>query len=233
MKVKLIAFTKDPEQVVAAAIRQCYAAVGASELKKKIDIETRQRMIRQVMESGHTSTLEHACFTVAVEGVSRACTHQLVRHRIASYSQQSQRYINETKNGFEVVTPPTIVNNKEALKLYKKTMVELKEMYVKLNGLGIPAEDARFVLPNAAAVKIVITMNARSWLHFINLRSCMRAQWEIRAMSNEILKQLKKVAPTIFENAGPGCISDKQCCEGKMTCGLWEKIPGATLRSRV
>jgi thymidylate synthase (FAD) len=234
MKVKLLSYTKDPEQVVAAAIRQCYAAVGSSELKKKIDKATRERMIKQVMASGHTSTLEHASFTFGIEGISRACSHQLVRHRIASFSQQSQRYVNEAKNNFEYVMPPKIKAIKNANTEFLKTMKNLRKVYEDLIEMGVPAEDARFVLPNAAATKIVVTMNARALLHFLELRCCKRAQWEIQQMANLMLTEVKKVAPIIFEKAGPSCITQKICWEGeKMTCGLYKTIKGGEVRSRV
>lgn len=234
MKIKLLSYTKDPEQVIATAIRQCYAAVGSSELKKKIDKETRERMIKQVMASGHTSTLEHASFTFGIEGISRACSHQLVRHRIASFSQQSQRYVNEAKNNFEFVIPPKIKAIKKAKVEFLKTIKNLRKVYKDLIEMGVPAEDARFVLPNAAATKIVVTMNARALLHFLELRCCKRAQWEIQELANLMLKEVKKVAPIIFEKAGPTCITQKICWEGeKMSCGLYKKIKGGEVRSRV
>lgn len=231
MKVKLIAYTKNPEQVVVAAIRQCYSSVGAKELKEKTSKETRERLINQVMASGHTSTLEHASFTFAVEGISRACSHQLVRHRIASFSQQSQRYVSEIKNGFKYVMPPKIAKNREAKKEFLETMKILKNSYEKLVGLGIISEDARFVLPNAAETKIVVTMNARALLNFFSLRCCQRAQWEIRAMADAMLKEVKKVAPIIFAKAGPTCRSQGICWEGDLSCGIYKNL-GGELRKR-
>jgi thymidylate synthase (FAD) len=226
VKVKLIAYTKDPEQVVVAAIRQCYSSVGAKELKKKTDKATRERLIAQVMASGHTSTLEHASFTFAIEGISRACSHQLVRHRIASFSQQSQRYVSEIKNGFKYVIPPKVKSNIKAKKEFNKIMKLTKAGYEKLIELGMEKEDARFVLPNAAETKIVVTMNARALLHFFELRCCQRAQWEIRAMAEEMLKQAKKVAPIIFEKGGPTCKSQKICWEGDLSCGAYKSLGG-------
>ena len=234
MKVKLLTYTKDPEQVVAAAIRQCYASVGSSELKKKIDKATRERMIKQVMGSGHTSTLEHASFTFGIEGISRACSHQLVRHRMASFSQQSQRYVNETKNNFQFVIPPKIKALKKANAEFLKTMKNLKRVYEELVEMGIAPEDARFVLPNAAATKIVVTMNARALLHFLELRCCKRAQWEIQQLANLMLKEVRKVAPIIFEKAGASCMATGICWEGeKMSCGLYKKIKEGEVRSRI
>lgn len=234
MKVKLLSYTKDPEQIIAVAIRQCYAAVGSSELKKKIDKETRERMIKQVMGSGHTSTLEHASFTFGIEGISRACSHQLVRHRIASFSQQSQRYVNETKNNFEFVVPPKIKAIKKANVEFLKTMKNLRMVYEDLIGVGVAPEDARFVLPNAASTKIVVTMNARALLHFFELRCCRRAQWEIQELANLMLAQVRKVAPIIFEKAGASCVTTGICWEGeKMSCGLYKNIKGGEVRTRV
>ncbi|HDN05813.1 MAG TPA: FAD-dependent thymidylate synthase, partial [Candidatus Bathyarchaeota archaeon] len=157
----------------------------------------------------------HACFTFSIEGVSRAMTHQLIRHRIASYTQQSQRYV--TYNTLEnYVTPPSIRNNKEAKKLFDETLAKISEVYQKLLRMNIPKEDARFILPNAAKTNIIVTMNARELRHFFNLRCCMRAQWEIREVAIEMLRQVKKVAPALFENAGPSCVELGYCPEGKM-----------------
>lgn len=232
MKVKLIAYTKDPEQVVAVAIRQCYSAVGASDLKKKIDKETRKRLIKQVMVSGHTSTLEHANFTFAVEGISRACSHQLVRHRIASYSQQSQRYVDESKKGFVYIVPPEIKANKKIKRRFEKMMELIEKEYKEMVQAGIKPEDARFILPNAAETKMVITMNARALLNFFKLRCCRRAQWEIRQMAQEMLRLASKIAPIIFSNVGASCKTENICFEGKMSCGLWKTLKGAELKER-
>ena len=232
VRVKLIAYTKDPEQVVAAAIRQCYSRIGARELRKKIDKKTRKRLIAQVISSGHTSTIEHASFTFAIEGVSRACTHQLVRHRIASYSQQSQRYVSFDKNGFDYIIPPSIKRNKDLLKEFNNFIKEVTRLYKNLVDKGIPAEDARFVLPNACETKIVMTMNGRSLLNFFKERMCMRAQWEIRAVANQMYRQVKKKAPNIFKYAGPTCETEKICWQGNLSCGRWKRIKGAELRKR-
>jgi thymidylate synthase (FAD) len=218
--------------VVVAAIRQCYSSIGAKELKEKTNKETRERLINQVMASGHTSTLEHASFTFAVEGISRACSLQLVRHRIASYSQQSQRYVSEIKNGFKYVVPPKIGKNRKAKKEFEKIMEITKDGYEKLVGMGMEKEDARFVLPNAAETKIVVTMNARALLNFFSLRCCQRAQWEIRAMAEKMLKEVKKVAPIIFTKAGASCRSQKICWEGDLSCGVYKSL-GGELRKRV
>ncbi|MFA6007109.1 MAG: FAD-dependent thymidylate synthase [Candidatus Shapirobacteria bacterium] len=233
MKVKLLAYTKDPEQVVAAAIRQCYASVGARELKQKIDKETRQRLIRQVLSSGHTSTLEHASFTFAIEGVSRVTEIHLIRHRVgASFSIQSGRYVK--RNDAKYVIPQAVKNDKEIFKKYKKVLKEAQNLYTEMTDKGIKAEDARYLQPQSVEVKIVVTMNARALLHFFELRCCKRAQWEVQQMANLMMAEVKKVAPTIFEKAGPTCLTEKICWEGeKMSCGLYKNIKGAEVRTRI
>ncbi len=231
MIVKLISHTKDPEKIVAAAIRQCYSPDAASKMKNRLTDAEQAKFIKMVVSSGHTSTIEHASFTFSIEGVSRALTHELVRHRIASYSQQSQRYINAKKFGF--VTPPKISSNKEALKIYDDTIKDLAEKYEKLIALGISKEDARFILPNAADVKIVVTMNARSLFNFLSRRMCNRAQWEIRTMAYMMHKELMKVAPKIFRYAGPTCKTEKICWEGDLHCGLPDKDKLIEVRSHI
>lgn len=232
LKVKLISWTKGVESTVVAGIRQCYSSVGASELKKKTDEVTQKRLIKLVMESGHTSTIEHANFTFAIEGISRACSHQLVRHRIASFSQQSQRYVDLSKKGMVYVVPKSIEKDKKLTKNYKKMMVRAEADYKKLLEAGVAPEDARFVLPNACETKMVVTMNARSLLNFFKLRCCDRAQWEIRALAFEMLALVKKKAPLLFASAGPTCVTEKICWEGDKNCGRWKKIKGAELRRR-
>ena len=232
MKVRLLAYTKDPEQVVAAAIRQCYASVGASELKKKIDKETKERMIKQVLASGHTSTLEHASFTFAIEGVSRVTEIHLIRHRVGcSYSIQSGRYVK--RGDAKYVIPQSVKNNKEIFKKYKKVLEEAQDLYNVMTDAGIKAEDARYLQPQSVEVKIVVTMNARALLHFFELRCCKRAQWEVQEMANLMLAQVKKVAPTIFAKAGPTCLTEKICWEGERSCGLYKTIKGAEVRTRI
>ncbi len=231
MKVVLLSYTKDPEKIVAAAIRQCYSSDSAAKLKRKMTNTDRIKMIKMVIGSGHTSTIEHVSFTFAIEGVSRVLTHELVRHRIASYSQQSQRYIN-AKN-FDYVSPPTISSKKEAKEIFDETIKELAEKYEKLIKLGIPKEDARFILPNATDSKIVVTMNARSLFNFLARRICNRAQWEIRTIATLMHKELLKVAPNIFKFAGPTCRTEKICWEGERHCGLPDKIKSIELKSHV
>ena len=233
LKVELLSWTANPEQNIVAAIRQCYAAVGAKELKEKTNQETRERLIRQVMASGHTSTLEHASFTFAIEGVSRVTEIQLIRHRIGcSYSIQSGRYVKRSEASY--VIPPAILNgDKKVLKKVKKHFENTQKLYNELIDLGIKAEDARYCQPQSLKTKIVVTMNVRALLHFFELRCSKRAQWEIQHLANEMLKIVKNKAPIIFENAGPSCISNGICWEGDMSCGLWKTIKGSELRTRV
>ncbi|MBE6465926.1 FAD-dependent thymidylate synthase [Denitrobacterium detoxificans] len=217
MHVELLYHTPDPERAIATAARLCYAPVGASELMETMSEERVHSVLSTIMSSGHFSTLEHASFTFAIDGVSRALTHQLVRHRIASYNQQSQRYV-KFKQGVAVVTPNTVSESAEAVEVYQKAIDAATDAYVKLLELGIPAEDARYLLPNAAESKIVVTMNARTLYHFFSERCCNRAQWEIRELAWQMLALVRPLAPFVFADAGPGCVRG-HCPEGKMTCG--------------
>jgi len=230
LKVELLSHTADPEQNVVAAIRQCYASVGAQELKEKTTEELKRRLIGQVIESGHTSTLEHATFTFAIDGVSRVTEIHLIRHRIASFSIQSGRYVKRGDAGYRV--PPAIkgLENKKLYEKYLKHLDNSQELYNELIDAGVKAEDARFCQPQSVQIKMVMSMNARELLHFLSLRSCLRAQWEIREVAKQMLKLVKEVAPNIFENAGAPCVSKKVCDQGKLSCGLWKTIKGATLK---
>ena len=175
-----------------------------------------------MVKLGHASTIEHVSFTFGIEGVSRVLTHQLVRHRIASYDQQSQRYVAE--HDFEYILPPTIAAKPEAKAKFEALMQQIRQTYDELTEAGIPKEDARYVLANAAETKILVTMNARSLLHFFNLRCCNRAQWEIREMANQMLAQVRTIAPTLFKNAGASCVNTGRCPEGDMTCGKFSEM---------
>lgn len=240
MKVEIIANTPNPDEVIAKSAKLCYSQVGIDEIQEKLTKESTEKFLKMLMSFSHASPLEHASFTFAVEGVSRTLTHQLVRHRIASYSQQSQRYVK--LDNFEYIIPPAIEKNEEALKIYKEVMEKDKEAYRKISELLIKdksqkyieqgleeekahkkvekeaIEDARYVFPNACETKIVFTMNVRTLLHFFELRCCNRAQWEIRELASKMLIECKKISPILFESAGPGCVRG-QCPEGKMTCG--------------
>lgn len=222
MFVKLIRYTGEPERTVAMAARLCYSPVGASELEEKMTVQQILGLTKKLAELKHLSPFEHISFTFAVEGISRTLTHQLVRHRIASYSQQSQRYV-EAKN-LNIITPPSIAQNSLAVEKFNQAITQIEETYKELIKLGITTEDARYILPNATETKIVITMNARSLFNFFALRCCQRAQWEIRIMAEKMLKAVREVAPNIFAKAGATCISEGYCPEGAMTCGLLEKL---------
>lgn len=217
MQVELLYHTPDPERAIATAARLCYAPVGASELMETMPEDRVKSVLSTIMKSGHFSTLEHASYTFAVDGVSRALTHQLVRHRIASFNQQSQRYVKYTE-GLSVIKPESVAADAETERVFDEAIAASLEAYAKLLEAGVPAEDARYLLPNAAETKIVITMNVRELLHFFGLRCCNRAQWEIRAMADEMLALAKPTAPYIFMDAGAPCIRGA-CPEGKMTCG--------------
>lgn len=193
-KVKLVAYTPNPDMVVGQAATLCYSQKFLDNTEE--NRERFERVVRSCVRNGHTSVLEHAVFTFEIEGVSRALTHQLVRHRIASYSQQSQRYV---ESNLMFVLPDTIANLPEADTEYSKALSTVSECYKNLVDMGIPKEDARFVLPNATTTKIVVTMNARELLNFFKLRCGERAQWEIRKMANEMLRLCREVAPVIFE----------------------------------
>lgn len=216
MRVQLLTHTPDPVQVVAAAARLCYSDASIDQLLERAP-EQAPRLLRKILDMGHLSVLEHASFTFGIEGISRACSHQLVRHRIASYSQQSQRYVSH-EAPFEAVLPESIAARPELAARFQEHLGVTHELYRALLAAGIPAEDARFVLPNAAATKLVMTMNARELHHFFALRCCRRAQWEIRAMAREMLRLARQAAPLLFADAGPGCLRGA-CPEGTMTCG--------------
>lgn len=175
INVKLLYHTKDPERAVATAARLCYSAVGAADLIEKMTDEQVAKILKIILAGGHSSTLEHASYTFAIEGVSRALTHQLVRHRMASYNQQSQRYV-AVKDGLSFVKPQTVKDNAEANQIFDEAIKSCEETYEKLVAAGVPKEDARFILPNAAETKIVVTMNIRELLHFFSVRCCNRAQ---------------------------------------------------------
>ncbi len=217
MNVELLYHTPNPERAIATAARLCYAPVGASELMESMSDERVNSVLTTIMKSGHFSTLEHASYTFAIEGVSRALTHQLVRHRIASFNQQSQRYV-KFKDGVSVVTPHTIEESPEAQAVFDQAIDACVQAYEKLLEAGIPAEDARYLLPNAAESKIVVTMNVRELLHFFSTRCCNRAQWEIRELAHKMLELARPTAPFIFMDAGAPCVRGA-CPEGKMTCG--------------
>lgn len=239
MNISLLTHTPEPEKIIAAAAKLCYSSSGIEDIMDNLTEDSIQKFMDMLMSLGHESPVEHVTFTFGIEGISRACSHQLVRHRIASYSQKSQRYVSE--DGFEFIIPPSIKNNQEALDEFMKTMENIQTSYDKVRGLIKTSisrsenidmksaekranEDARFLLPNACETKIVVTMNIRSLFNFFKHRCCNRAQWEIRAVAMEMLRLCMEVAPNIFRHAGPDCVAKGQCNEGKMTCGKGQEM---------
>jgi len=196
LKVALISYTPDPELVVATAMRQSRYRGGVINLTLKS--EDVKRLISLALKLGHLSVFEHISFTFAIEGISRACSHQFVRHRLFAFTQQSQRYVKE--RDFPFVVPETVKENPEAEKVFLKAMEYIAEAYDKLSAL-VPIEDARFVLPNATETKIVATANARELMHFFSLRLDEHAQWEIRRMAYAMFQRVSEVAPNIFSES--------------------------------
>jgi thymidylate synthase (FAD) len=214
--VSLINSTPDPDRLVAASARVCYSAGSASDLAKSMTGGEADRLLKHLRQSGHLSPFEHASFVFAVDGISRACSHQLVRHRIASFSQQSQRYVRAEKP--EYVVPGTVEAVPGALPVFSEAIEAAYATYGKLVALGIPPEDARYVLPNASVTHLVVTMNARELLHFFSLRLCKRAQWEIRELARQMLVLVREKAPSLFAVAGPSCVTEGMCGEAR-PCG--------------
>ena len=224
-KVFLISHTPEPEKVVALAAKTCYSKMDISDINIGDDKEV-SKFIRMLFNLNHLSPFEHALFTFGIEEISRACSHQLVRCRICSFSQKSQRYApipinSKTTNRFNFVIPQSIEKS-EYYQRYLDLMTNIQKFYDEMG--DIPDEDKRYIFPNACETQLVMTMNARELLHFFNIRTCRRSQWEIREMANKMLKIVKTIAPNIFENAGPNCVQLGFCPEGKMSCGQVNKI---------
>lgn len=203
MKLQLLASTPEPERVCAAAARLCYRDATVVELFKDLQRTEIETLLAKVIENGHFSVLEHASFTFGVEDISRVSTHQLVRHRIASFSQQSQRYSRIKQPGF--VTPPAIRSNPDTLQAFQDALCFAEKRYQQLLAAGITAEDARYILPQATTSRIIFSMNARELWHFFEMRCCQRAQWEIRILAFLVLEAAKQKAPSLFAKAGPAC----------------------------
>lgn len=232
LKVKLLAHTENPERIIATAAKLCYSSSDIEHINEGLDAKKTESFIQRLMDLGHESPTEHVTFTFGIEGVSRALLAQITRHRIASYSVKSQRYV--TEGQFQYIVPPAIKEDKKAAEIYVNTMEYLQKQYDDITDIlkkrhmdegmaektaeKMAIEDARFVLPNACETKIVMTFNVRSLMNMFRHRCCERAQWEIRAMADEMLKLVKEVAPTLFKYAGPPCVSGP-CPEGKMSCG--------------
>lgn len=246
MKVTLITHTPDPEKTIATAAKLCYASADIDTLMEGLTPEKVDGFLKMLSDIGHESPIEHVTFTFGIEGVSRSLLAQITRHRIASFSVQSQRYVEESR--FEFVTPPEIAGNEKAVKLYNEQMKSAIDSYNKLADIlkekhfktfteqgddektakrkaqKKAIEDARFVLPNACATKMIVTMNARSLKNFFALRCCNRAQWEIHELADRMFKLCVEAAPTLFANAGPSCVALGRCTEGKMTCGKFKEV---------
>jgi len=218
MNITLLTSTPKPESVVAAAAKLCYSDSSIGEIFKQGNSEC-HRIITKVLSLGHFSVLEHISITFGIEGVSRALSHQFVRHRLASYSQQSQRYVKfeGERSGF-IDIPESFKKTEELKNQWDKVMYNASEEYLIAIEDGVPPEDARLLLPNAAETRLVMTMNARELHHFFSLRCCNRAQWEIRAMAKKMLLLCRSVSPLLFKDAGPTCLTGK-CPEGSMSCG--------------
>ena len=226
LKAELIKYTNDPEQTIALAAKLCYSDSDIQNLKTDIESKDISGFIKKLLSLGHLSTMEHASFTFGIEGVSRALLAQITRHRIASFSVKSQRYVRA--ENFNYIIPPAIKNlGKDAVSEFNRQMKVIQGFYdgwlEKLEDGEKGNEDARFVLPNASETKFLLTMNARELMHFFELRCCNRAQWEIRELAWQMLKLVNKVAPTIFSLSGPSCVF-KNCGEGKMSCGKMLQI---------
>ena len=222
LKVALLRHTADMQELVALGARLCYSKADVDTLKKRIEEKDQTAFVKKLMDMGHDSVMEHASFTFAVEGVSRILLAQLTRHRIASFSVQSQRYVSYA-GGFSYIIPPRIqALGEEAVKEYERQMSAMQNWYEgwqeKLGTGEQGNEDARFVLPGACETRLIMTMNVRELNHFFALRMCNRAQWEIRAMAQEMHKLCLDAAPLLFEKAGPGCLNGP-CPEGEKTCG--------------
>lgn len=237
MYVKLISYTPNPENLIATSAKLCYSSSSINDILNFSNKDSIENFINGLIELGHESPLEHITFTFGIEDVSRSLLAQLTRHRIASYSVQSQRYVESTTTNY--VIPPEIECIHEAKIEFLNIMEECKKSYDKLSQLlknkyssislnenqsnKKAIEDARYVLPNAWCTKIVCTFNARSLINFFNIRCCNRAQWEIKELACLMLTEVKKVAPNIFNKAGPKCLKEK-CPEGKMSCGKMKEV---------
>lgn len=225
MEVFLISHTPEPEEVVALAAKTCYSKKDIENIVIDNEEEV-TKFINILRQMGHLSPFEHISFTFGIQHVSRVLLAQITRHRLASYSVRSQRYSpvsldSKTTNRFNFVVPPSIEKS-EYYQKYLDFMNNIQEFYDEMG--NIPDEDKRYIFPNACETQLVMTMNARELLHFFNVRTCQRSQWEIREMANKILKIVKTIAPNIFENAGPNCVQLGFCPEGKMSCGQANKI---------
>lgn len=227
MKLVILRHTPEPDRLVALAARRCYSALPAEKIDEKMPDSEVERLLGFLRQRNHLSPFEHADFTFSVDGVSRALSHQLVRHRIASYSQESQRYVNYMKvERLPFVLPPTIADNEQARLLYDKAVEATLNAYRQMVEAGIPPEDARYIFPNAVETKLVFTLNARSLFNFFEQRCCIKAQWEIRVLALEMLKAVRKAAPLTFANAGAPCqfTTAPYCRENDVNCKMFKPM---------
>ena len=230
MKVALIRHTLSPEETVALGARLCYSKARVDDLLERVSSRDQTDFVSKIMGMGHDSVLEHASFTFGIEGVSRVLLAQITRHRLASFSVQSQRYVSY-ENGFGYIVPPKIeALGEEAVAEFEAQMDQMHQWYVawqeKLGTGEGSNEDARFVLPGACETRMMVTMNVRELRHFFSLRMCSRAQWEIRELATRMHALCLEVAPALFENAGPGCLRGA-CPEGAKSCGKAAEIRAA------
>lgn len=225
--------TPDPDLLVALAARRCYSSRAASDIEEHLSKEEVERLLDFLRQRNHLSPFEHADFTFSADGISRALSHQLVRHRIASYSQESQRYVNYMKaEQLPYVVPPSVANNPEAAKIFAEAVDKTLAAYRDMVNAGVAPEDARYVFPNAIETKLVFTMNARSLFNFFEQRCCIKAQWEIRILAQEMLQAVRKVAPMIFKSAGAPCqfANSPYCRENDIKCPLYKSMTKRTLK---
>lgn len=229
MQVALVRYTPQPEETVAAAARLCYSKIGAMEILDKMDGDQVKKLLDQLLSSGHHSPFEHVSFTFAIEGISRAASHQLVRHRMASYSQQSQRYV--SMKNLDWVTPPKVQRKPELAQAFREAVESLHQVYSRMLEQGIPAEDARYILPNAACTNLVMTMNARELIHVCSVRLCLRAQWEIRELFTHVKAEVETVSPRIGAELMIKC-DRLGYCDEKESCGLYPTRDAAGRRAQ-
>jgi len=206
IKVKLIKYTTDGERLVAVSAKQTLSRKPFSYQWNKMSNDEVEVWIKETLKRNHFSPWEHSVYTFIIEGCSRVCTHQLVRHRIASYTQLSQRYAKMIGEYFKVIKPPRIASKEKAEKIFDEAVKKAYEAYVKLLEMGIAPEDARYILPQGVSTKIVVTMNARELHHFFGLRMCLKAQWEIRYVAWRMWQEVMKIHPLLFKWAGPRCL---------------------------
>ena len=216
--VALISYTPDPERTIAAAARVSVSPVTITELWERLSPERADSLLSQLLAAGHLSPFEHASFTFAIEGISRVTSHQLVRHRLASYTQQSQRYVSLKK--LDYVTPATISARPELENKYHRVVEAAHELYSQMLEAGLPAEDARYVLPGAVETRLVMSMNARELMHACSLRLCLKAQWEIVGLFEMLKAEVLKVAPRLGAELNPKCYRLGYCDES-VSCGLF------------